>query len=98
MGKKEVLPQTKVSSVEERLEELIKNKTLSKCEIIRDNKNYKLFFEEGQFRSFPDGFEAIGSPEGGFTSGMLYSREKSMIFFYDYKKDNELQNLLFKEG
>lgn len=96
MGKKEVLPFTKAETVEERLEELIKNRTLFKCELIRDTKNYKIDLERGQFRSYPDGFEAIGLPEGAWTSGMLYSKEKNMFFYYDYKEDNIIQNSLFK--
>lgn len=96
MGKKEVLPQTKAGSTEERLEELVKNKTLKKCKLIRDGKDRNITITNGEFRSYPDGFEAIGSDDG-FTYGLLYSKEKSALFFYDYKKDNELQNLLFKE-
>ena len=96
MGKKEVLPPTKSESADERLEELVKNKTLLKCKLLTDDKDHMLYIENGEFRSYPDGFEIIGA-ENDYKTGILYSKTKNIYFCYDYKKDNEIQNLLLKE-
>lgn len=93
MGKKEVLPPTKAGSAEERLEELVKNKTLLRCFLITENKDHEIFIEEGEFRAYSDGFEAVGAYTG-YTTGILYLRGKNMVFYYDYKKDNEKQSPL----
>ncbi len=93
MGKKEVLPLTKAETAEERLEELVKNKTLIRCFLITENKDREIYIEEGEFRSYSDGFEAVGAYTG-YTTGLLYLRGKNMVFYYDYKKDNEKQGAL----
>lgn len=92
MGKKEILPSTKAGSAEERLEELVKNKTLIKCRLIKNDKDHVISIENGEFRPYPDGFETIGV-DTRFIDGILYSRDKNMIFYYSYKKDNEIQKL-----
>lgn len=91
MGKKEVLLPTKATSAEERLEELVKNKTLLKCRLLTNVKDYSLYITNGEFRLYPDGFETIGS-EGEGAGGVLYSRSKNMLFFYAHRADNEIQN------
>lgn len=90
MGKKEVLPHTKAGSAEERLEELVKNKTLLRCRLLTNNKDYSLCIINGEFRFYPDGFETIEPDDS--QQGGLYLARRNILVFYDSKKEWEKQN------
>lgn len=87
MGKKEVLPPTKVETAEQRLEELARNKSIINGKIIFPGYSwYSFSVHNGEFRTFPDGFETL---EGSY--GTLYLSRRTTFIYYDVKKEQELQ-------
>ncbi len=94
MGEKIILPYTKASSAEERLEELVKNNTLVKCVFLSGTKFYA-DIDDSEFRNYPDGFEfiAIGTPETITTKGLLYLETKNVCFMYKLNTEHEKQDI-----
>lgn len=98
MGKEKeklILPLTKAGNAEERLEELISHKSVTGCKLIFPGYSwYGIDVRDGEYRSFPDGFEAIESSSG---CGTLYLSRRTTFVYYDLKKDYEKQALQTKE-
>lgn len=89
------LPQTKAENAEERLEELIGHKSVTGCKLVFNGYSwYHLDVRDGEYRSFPDGFEAVESCSG---DGVLYLSRRTTFVYYDLKKDYEKQALQAKE-
>lgn len=89
MGKKEVLPLTNAETAEGRLEELANNKSITSCNLLFNGYNrYSLNVYNGEFRAFPDGFEALDG-----SGGVLYLSRRTTFVSYDLQKEYEKQNL-----
>lgn len=90
MGKPRTLPMTKAESAEERLEEIIKSKSMLNYKLLLNRTDtYTIYIRDGECRSYPDGFEAIES-EG--RSGILYVQRRNALIFYDFRKESEKQS------
>lgn len=89
MGKKEVLPLTKAETAEERLEELANNKSIKGCKLMFNGYSWYSFdVRDGEYRAFPDGFEALDS-----SGGTLYLSRRTAFVYYDLQKEYEKQKL-----
>ncbi len=93
MSKKEKmqLSTTKVETAEERLEELVKNKSITDFKVIFNNySSYNVSVQDGDCRIYPDGFETIEPYDS--QQGVLYLGRRGTLVFYDSKKEWEKQN------
>ncbi|MDP2906715.1 MAG: hypothetical protein Q8O03_02140 [Nanoarchaeota archaeon] len=89
MGKPKTLPPTKAESAEERLEELVKNKSAFRYRLFLErDDSYSIYIMDGECRAYPDGFEALDSEEG---AGILYVQRRNATVYYDFRKDSEAQ-------
>lgn len=94
MGEKIILPYTKASSAEERLEELVKNNSLVKCVFVSGSGFYA-DIDDSEFRKYPDGFEviAISTPKTVTTKGLLYWETKNICFLYKLDSERKKQDI-----
>lgn len=84
MGKSKTLPPTKAESAEERLEEIIKSKSVLVYKLFLERDDiYSIYVRDGECRSYPDGFEALVSKG---RSGVLYVRQRNAAVLYDFRK------------
>lgn len=94
MGDKQLLPYTKASSAEERLEELVKNNSLVKCVFVSGTEFYA-DIDDSEFRKYPDGFEviAISTPKTMTTKGLLYLETRNVCFMYKLDTERKKQDI-----
>jgi len=94
MGEKIILPYTKASSAEERLEELVNNNSLLKCVFLAGTKFYANI-DDSEFRKYPDGFEVIATstPETITTKSLLYLQTKNVCFMYNLDTERKKQDI-----
>lgn len=85
MGKKK-LPLTKAETAEQRLEELVNNKSITFCEYPGAEKD-RSWLRDGEARVYPDGFEAV--IDGNGVQG--YLRIERRNFFVCYNLDVEYE-------
>lgn len=87
MGKPKTLPSTKAESAEERLEEIIKSKSVLRYKLLMNlHDPYSIYVLDSECRNYPDGFEALDSDKG---AGMLYIQRRNAVVYYDFRKDSE---------
>jgi len=101
MGKKQEvkpLPPTKAETAEQRLEEIIKNKSIIEYEVIFENQSYYYCHPyEGESRFYPDGFEAV-TFNGEHQEGRLHVERRRIFIRYDLEKDYAKQSIKSIEG
>lgn len=91
------LPFTKAETAENRLEEILANKTIIKYTMIFEGETYWHYYPvRGEVRLYPDGVELIYKGDGDET-GMLHSERRRIIVNYDLEKEYELQKSKTKE-
>lgn len=91
MSKNLTLPQTKVETAEQRLEELVENKSITRYSIIFEGENYWHFYPvRGETRAYPDGFELIYK-DGGKEIGMLHIGRRRAFIEYSLENEHEKQ-------
>jgi len=89
MGKPKTLPPTKAESAEERLEEIVNNKSALRYRLFLErDDSYSIYIMGGECRTYPDGFEALDAEE---DAGILYVQRRNAAVYYDFKKDSEAQ-------
>lgn len=95
------LPFTNAETAEQRLEELVRNKSIKHFRVMSANENYTLWPLEGECRTYPDGFEGVSytgdSYGNGSYFGNLYLDRRRAYVTYDLEKDYKNQ-ILVKEG
>lgn len=95
------LPFTNAESAEQRLEELVRNKSVKTFKVMAENEHCTLWPLEGECRAYPDGFEGVSytgdSYGNGSYSGNLYMDRRKAYVTYDWEKDYKNQ-ILVKEG
>ena len=77
--KVETLPLTTATTAEERLEELVKNKSIWSFKLLGDQHEYEGLVRE--VRLFPDGLEYLWG-ESGLN---LYVQPRKTVFYYQQK-------------
>lgn len=102
MSKKETLepkplPFTNAETAEQRLEELVRNKSIRNFRIMSSNESHNLWPLEGECRVYPDGFEGVNiTDDKGVYLGSLYlDRRRAYVVYYwekDYEKQNEVKD------
>ncbi len=98
MGKKQEvkpLPPTKAETAEQRLEEIINNKSITAYEVMFENSSYHSYYPyEGESRFYPDGFEAV-TFNGESQEGRLHVERRRIFVRYDIEKDYAKQIIKF---
>jgi len=96
MGKKQEvkpLPPTKAETAEQRLEEIIHNKSITEYEVMFEDKSYYSCYPyEGESRFYPDGFEAV-TFNGEYQEGRLHVERRRIFIRYDIEKDHAKQRI-----
>jgi len=94
------LPFTNAETAEQRLEELVRNKSIKCFRFMPVNECYNIWPLEGECRLYPDGFEGVSymgdSNGGGVYSGSLYLDRRRAYALYDLEKDYKNQILVKK--
>jgi len=94
------LPFTNAETAEQRLEELVRNKSINRFKVLSGTENYDLWLLSGECRAYPDGFEGVSYVGNGVGKGTyygnLYLDRKKAYVVYDLEKDYK-QQLLAKE-
>lgn len=83
------LPPTKAESAEDRLEELVKNESITHYRIIHNETWAEMYVKDGKTRLYHDGFEAVIN----YNEGMLHIERRNALVNYDIKKEYEKQNI-----
>ncbi len=101
MGKKQEvkpLPPTKAETAEQRLEEIINNKSIKEYDVMFEDKSYYSCYPyEGESRFYPDGFEAV-TLNGEEQEGRLHVERRRLFVRYDIEKDYAKQIIKSMEG
>lgn len=99
MGKKpekpdvKPLPSTKAETAEQRLEEIVNNKSITEYEVIFEDRSYFSFYPyEGESRIYPDGLEAV-TFNGEYQEGRLHVERRRLFIRYNLEKEYEKQKL-----
>lgn len=90
MEKKEykLLPFSKAGTANERLEELVNNRSITRFYIIFEHQEYFYYDpKDGEARIFPDGFELASSS----NEGVIYLDRRRMFVHYNLRKESEAQ-------
>jgi hypothetical protein len=88
MGNNNSLPDTKAETAEERLEELVNNKSVTRFYVIFENQGYFYYDpKDGESRLYPDGFEAVLSG----SEGLIYVDRRRTFVHYSLQKEREIQ-------
>ncbi|MDP2906716.1 MAG: hypothetical protein Q8O03_02145 [Nanoarchaeota archaeon] len=88
MGNNNLLSDTKAETAEERLEELVNNKSVTRFYVIFENQGYFYYDpKEGEARLYPDGFEAVI----GGSEGLIYVDRRRTFVHYNLQKEREIQ-------
>lgn len=92
---RKLLPFSDAESAEHRLEELVKNKSITHFRVMSVKENYGLWPLDGECRVYPDGFEGVShigdSNGGGKYYGNLYLERRRAYVVYDLENDQEMQ-------
>lgn len=83
------LPNSSAENAEQRLEELVEHKVITRYEYCSTDRGW---IKDGECKFYPDGFEAILEDNGHFF-GYLRIERRNLYLCYDIKKEYELQNL-----
>lgn len=91
MGRKEdlipPLPLTNSETAEQRLEELVNNKSVNIYKLLHNQTWTEMYIKGGECRVFPDGFEGIISPK----EGALHIERRGAFVYYNLEKEHEKQ-------
>lgn len=88
MGKPKTLPLTKAETAERRLEEIIKNKSITKYTVVFEYESYWYYDpKDGEARLYPDGFEAIVDN----NRGILHVERRRLFVDYNLEKEYQKQ-------
>ena len=89
MGKKEEpivpLPWTKAETADQRLEELVRNESVTRYRILHNHNWNEMSVKDGKCRVYPDGFEAVISQK----EAVLHVERRNAFVFYDVEKQRE---------
>lgn len=87
------LPKTKVTSAEERLEELVSNRSVRLCYLSFNNSYYYININYNECRLYPDGIEAVVPSSDKKTpwEGLLYVPRRNAFVYYGLEKEQEKQ-------
>lgn len=89
MGKKTYnLPNSDAETAEQRLEELVNNRSVTRFCVVFENQGYFYYDpKDGEARLYPDGFEAVING----SEGVIYVDRRRTFVDYDLRKELEIQ-------